>query len=192
MLSLSSLSLSSLDTPCNSCLVIVYFVLNVKSTDRYQFLFNACWRCVCFKDTFYFQGSRVPLNSWESSYFPVVSEGMREELLPWEGEQPSRPQFWRPKKWKVFRGVGATSSSQGCIPSFHFLAGKCHFFCVFDGCSKLAWRVCSLTEWLFWSHLVWNAETRGSWIYLSTGAFFLSAIHICHFVFRALIDSHPF
>lgn len=79
-------------------------------------------------------------------------------------------------------------SSRGCIPSFHFLAGKCHFFCVFDGCSKLAWRVCSLTEWLFWSHLVWNAETRGSWIYLSTGAFFLSSIHICHFVFRALID----
>lgn len=79
-------------------------------------------------------------------------------------------------------------SSWGCIPSFHFLVGKCHLFCVLDGCSKLAWGVCSLTEWLFWSHLVWNAETQDSWIYLSTGVFFLNSIHICHFVFHALTD----
>lgn len=188
MFSLSSWSLSSLDTPCNSRLVIVYFVLNVKSTDQYQFLFNACWRCVCFKDTFYFQGVKslwilegLPTSQWSlkvcvKSYCP--------------GRVSSRPGL-SSGGLQIERFLGVLvphPSSRGCIPSFHFLVGKCHFFCVFDGCSRLACGVCSLTEWLFCLHLVWNAETRDSWIYLSTGAFLLSSIHICHFVFHALVD----
>lgn len=188
VLSLSSSSLSSFDTPCYSLQVIAYFVLNIKSTNQYQFLVNACWKCVSLKILFIF---REVESLWILEGLPTSQcslKGCTKGYCP--GRVSSHPGLSYGGLWNErFLGVLVPHpSSRGCIASFHFLVGKCHLFCVLEGYSKLAWGVCSLTEWLFWLDLVWNAETRDSWIYLSTGVFFLNSIHICHFVFHALID----